>query len=176
MLDKIALMMRLSAVLSVMGIVLAACGSSAAYPTFAAGTGAEPTRTPEARAMMATMGATAGADAGMAMGSTAEATTMTAPAAATGVAALATAGKITPNQVGIGNFQFTPRTLTVKAGTTVTWTNHDDIRHTVTATDKRYGSGAIDTDGTFSHQFTMPGTYTYFCSIHPFMTGTIVVQ
>ena len=80
------------------------------------------------------------------------------------------------NQVAIDNFSFTPATLTVSAGTTVTWTNHDDIRHTVTATDKRYASGAIDTDGTFSHQFTMPGTYTYFCSIHPTMTGQIIVK
>jgi plastocyanin len=80
------------------------------------------------------------------------------------------------NQVTIDNFSFTPATLTVSAGTTVTWTNHDDVPHTVTATDKSYASGAIDTDGTFSHQFTTPGTYAYFCSIHPTMTAQVIVK
>ena len=62
------------------------------------------------------------------------------------------------------------------AGTTVTWTNHDDVPHTVTATDKSYSSGALDTDGTFSHQFKTPGTYAYFCSLHPTMTARIIVK
>jgi plastocyanin len=79
-------------------------------------------------------------------------------------------------QLAIENFSFTPATLTVSAGTTVTWTNHDAVLHTVTATDKSFASGAIDTDGTFSHQFTTPGTYAYHCSIHPTMTAQIIVQ
>ena len=79
-------------------------------------------------------------------------------------------------QLTIDNFTFMPGTLTVSAGTTVTWTNHDDIPHTVTAVDKSFGSGALDTDERFSQRFTTPGSYAYFCSIHPRMTGTIVVR
>jgi len=93
--------------------------------------------------------------------------------AAPGSGAMACPGQ---NQVAIKNFSFTPATLTVAAGTTMTWTNHDDVPHTVTAADKSYTSGAIDTDGTFSPQFTTPGTYKYFCSIHPTMTAQIIVK
>jgi plastocyanin len=79
-------------------------------------------------------------------------------------------------QVAIENFSFTPATLTVAAGTTVTWTNHDDVQHTVTASDKSYDSGTIGTDATFAHQFTTPGTYAYHCSIHPTMMAQIIVK
>ena len=78
-------------------------------------------------------------------------------------------------QVKIDNFTFSPQQLTVKAGTTVTWTNDDDIPHTVTSPAK-FRSKALDTDQTFSFTFTTPGTYTYFCSLHPHMTGSIVVE
>ena len=78
--------------------------------------------------------------------------------------------------VTIDNFVFEPARVTVKVGTTVTWTNHDDVPHTVTAVDKSFSSGALDTDDKFSHQFTTPGTYAYFCSIHPTMTGQIIVK
>lgn len=103
------------------------------------------------------------------------------PAALTTVvatAAPASAQAATPAgpQVNISNFNFIPATLTVKAGTTVTWTNHDDTPHTVTSTDKTFGSQAVNTDGQFSYTFTTPGTYNYFCSIHPFMTAKVVVQ
>src|SRR5215468_3922838 len=73
--------------------------------------------------------------------------------------------------VKIDNFSFTPQTLTVKAGTSVTWTNADDIPHTVVADDKSFKSKVLDTDEQFTYTFTKPGTYTYFCSIHPKMTG-----
>ena len=69
------------------------------------------------------------------------------------------------------------QTLTVKAGTTVTWTNKDDIPHGIAATNNAFKrSQALDTDDSFSFTFTTPGTYQYFCYIHPHMTGTIVVE
>ena len=79
-------------------------------------------------------------------------------------------------QVTIDNFTFTPANVTVAAGTTVTWINHDDVPHTVTANDKLFTSKALDTDGTFSHTFTKPGTYPYFCAVHRHMTGQIIVK
>jgi len=79
-------------------------------------------------------------------------------------------------EVKIDNFSFTPNTLTVAAGTTVTWTNSDDIPHTVVSVDKTFKSKVLDTDDKFSYTFTKPGTYSYFCSVHPKMTGKIVVQ
>jgi len=80
------------------------------------------------------------------------------------------------NQVKIDNFSFTPTTLTVAAGTTVTWTNSDDVPHTVVSDDKVFKSKVLDTDEKFSYTFTKPGTYPYFCSVHPKMTGTVVVR
>jgi plastocyanin len=79
-------------------------------------------------------------------------------------------------QLTIENFNFTPADITVAAGTTVTWTNNDDVQHTVTASDNSFGSKALETGGAFSFTFTQPGTYSYFCSIHPFMTGRVTVQ
>jgi amicyanin len=81
-----------------------------------------------------------------------------------------------PVAVGIDNFTFNPQTLTVKAGATVTWTNKDDIPHTVAAVNRQFKSKALDTDDGYSFTFTTPGTYAYFCSLHPHMTGTIVVE
>jgi amicyanin len=79
--------------------------------------------------------------------------------------------------VSIDNFTFTPQTLTVKAGTTVTWTNKDDIPHGIATTGNAFSrSKALDTDDSYSLTFTTPGTYQYFCYIHPHMTGTIVVE
>src|ERR1700723_3975584 len=79
--------------------------------------------------------------------------------------------------VSIDNFTFNPQKLTVKAGTTVTWTNKDDIPHGIAATGNAFKrSAAMDTDDSYSFTFTTPGTYQYFCYIHPHMTGTIVVE
>jgi len=78
--------------------------------------------------------------------------------------------------VKIDNFTFGPEKLTIKAGTTVTWTNEDDIPHTVASATKAFKSKALDTDDSYSFTFTAPGTYEYFCSLHPHMTGTIVVE
>jgi plastocyanin len=79
--------------------------------------------------------------------------------------------------VSIDNFTFTPPTLTVKAGTTITWTNRDDIPHGIASDNNAFPrSKALDTDDKFSFTFTAPGTYKYFCYVHPHMTGTIVVE
>jgi plastocyanin len=80
------------------------------------------------------------------------------------------------NQVAIDNFTFTPQTLTVPAGTKVTWINHDDVPHTVTDTEMRFRSAALDTDEVFSFTFTATGEYPYYCGIHPHMTGKIIVK
>jgi plastocyanin len=76
----------------------------------------------------------------------------------------------------IDNFSFSPATLNVAVGTTVTWTNHDDIPHTVVSTDGVFKSKVIDTDEKFSYSFSKAGTFPYYCSVHPKMTGTVVVQ
>lgn len=78
--------------------------------------------------------------------------------------------------VKIDNFSFGPQTLTVSVGTTVVWTNRDDIPHTVVSTDGVFKSKVRDTDEKFSYTFTRAGTYPYFCSVHPKMTGKVVVQ
>ena len=77
--------------------------------------------------------------------------------------------------VTIDNFTFQPAELTVKAGTTVTWKNHDDIPHTIVSAGK-FRSKTMDTDDSFSFTFTAAGDYKYFCSLHPHMTGTIKVE
>ena len=79
-------------------------------------------------------------------------------------------------EVKIDNFSFGPVATTVAVGTTVTWTNRDDIPHTVVSNDKVFKSKVLDTDEKFSYTFTKPGEYPYFCSIHPKMTGKVVVQ
>ena len=80
------------------------------------------------------------------------------------------------NKVEIDNFAFSPERITVKTGTTVTWLNADDTPHTVAASSKLFKSKALDTDDSFSFTFTTPGVYQYFCSLHPHMTGTVVVE
>lgn len=79
-------------------------------------------------------------------------------------------------EVKIDNFSFGPETLTVSVGTTVIWTNRDDIPHTVVSTEGVFKSKVRDTDETFSYTFSKAGTYPYYCSVHPKMTGKIVVQ
>ena len=78
-------------------------------------------------------------------------------------------------KVTIDNFTFSPVELKVKVGDTVTWTNHDDIPHTVVSAGK-FRSKAMDTDNAFSFTFTSAGDYKYFCSLHPHMTGMIKVE
>ena len=76
----------------------------------------------------------------------------------------------------IDNFTFAPERITVAAGTTVTWRNEDDIPHTVAASNRLFKSKALDTDDSFSFTFATPGIYDYFCSLHPHMKATIVVE
>ena len=79
-------------------------------------------------------------------------------------------------EVQIDNYSFTPSTITVPLGATVTWTNHDETVHTVVAADKSFKSGGLDTDDKFSFTFTKPGSYSYLCTVHPYMTGKIIVR
>lgn len=106
-------------------------------------------------------------------------TAASAPATGHAAAPEATLVKVVataPAIVKIGNFTFGPEVLTVAPGTTVTWVNEDDIPHTVAASDKSFRSKVMDTDDRFSMTFAKPGTYEYFCSIHPHMTGKVVVK
>lgn len=80
------------------------------------------------------------------------------------------------DQINIVNFSFTPPTLTIPVGTKVTWINHDDEPHLVRNTEKRFVSPVLDTDDKFSYTFITPGTYNYYCSIHPVMTAKIIVK
>lgn len=79
-------------------------------------------------------------------------------------------------EVKIENFAFTPPTLTVPAGTQVTWINKDDIPHNIVDKDHGFKSKALDTNEKFSYTFEKPGTYAYICSIHPAMTGKVIVK
>jgi plastocyanin len=78
--------------------------------------------------------------------------------------------------VTIDNFSFTPKEITVVVGTTVTWVNHDDVPHTVVSSERKFRSNALDTGDRFSFTFREAGTYGYFCSVHPMMTGRVVVH
>ena len=79
-------------------------------------------------------------------------------------------------QIVIKDFMFAPNSLTVKAGSTVTWANKDDEPHSVVSDTGLFRSGAVDTNETFSFKFDKPGTYHFTCAIHPRMVGTIIVQ
>jgi amicyanin len=87
-----------------------------------------------------------------------------------------TQAQTSSSEVKIDNFSFGPAAVTVAVGTTVTWTNRDDIPHTVVSDEKVFKSKVLDTDEKFSFTFTKAGTYGYFCSVHPKMTGKVVVQ
>ena len=82
----------------------------------------------------------------------------------------------TDAEVDIDQFTFLPQRITVKAGTTVTWINEDDVPHTIVSSRKVFKSKTLDTADKFSFTFTTPGTYDYFCSVHPHMTGAVVVE
>jgi Icc protein len=85
--------------------------------------------------------------------------------------------KATKTEVVIGNFNFSPKTFTVPAGATVTWTNHDNVPHVVTSADDQFKkSPLLKAEQSFSNTFATAGTYSYFCSIHPRMTGKIIVK
>ena len=85
-------------------------------------------------------------------------------------------GAATSAAVVIDNFEFTPSTLTIEPGTTVTWVNEDDSPHTVADKAKMFRSAALDTSDRFSYTFAQPGEFTYYCTLHPMMVGKIVVK
>jgi plastocyanin len=99
--------------------------------------------------------------------------------AAVGVMALligAHALAATPPTIGIKEFKYGPPILSVPVGATVTWVNHDEEPHTVTSATGAFSSAGLVNDDTFAQTFTKPGTYQYFCKIHPYMKGTVVVK
>lgn len=79
------------------------------------------------------------------------------------------------SEVAIKNYKFEPQNLTIKAGTKVTWKNTDQIPHGVADKNKKFRSPAMDTGDTYSFTYAAPGTYSYFCTLHPYMTGTVTV-
>jgi plastocyanin len=101
--------------------------------------------------------------------------TINSPIAVTDVPLEPDAQSAAGHEVVIDNFSFAPARTPVAAGTVVRWTNRDDVPHDIVSTDRRFKSPVLDTDEQFSHHFETPGTYRYFCSLHPKMTGEIVV-
>src|SRR6476646_741713 len=102
----------------------------------------------------------------------------TTPAAAESMPPAAGSGQDAPvatNTVAIQNFAFSPATVTVKAGTTITWTNRDQDAHTVTAISGPFQSPTLNTGQSYQYTFSTPGRFDYLCTIHPFMTATVVV-
>ena len=104
-------------------------------------------------------------------------------AAAGAVLALGTVGAIAQQvaatgsaEIVIQNFHFLPPTLTVAAGTAVTWSNHDEEPHNVVSPERAFRSKAIDGGEKFTFVFDKPGTYKYICAVHPHMQGTVIVQ
>jgi len=97
------------------------------------------------------------------------------PIAITDVPLDAEAGAAAKHEIAVDNFSFSPAMASVPVGSTITWTNHDDVPHTVVATERQFKSPVLDTGEQFSHRFDAPGSYAYFCSLHPKMTGRIVV-
>jgi len=151
---RIALL-RLSVLAAIAIIKLAAC-APAAFRTAGHGTAAGATSASSSMPMPMPAGQ---------MASAGPATSTPPPPAVSAGAA----------EVGIVNFKFTPATVTIKVGGTIGWKNHDDIGHTVSFAGQGINSKVLQRNDRFSHTFDTPGTYTYICSIHPFMHGTVVV-
>jgi amicyanin len=122
-----------------------------------------------ALATVAGLAACGGPSQAVAPGAPSSSMLMSAPATTAGTAPVAA------DTVRIKNFAFAPANVTVKVGTTVTWTNTDQEAHTVTAKNGAFTSPALNNGSTYRYTFTKPGTYDYLCTIHPFMTATVVV-
>jgi plastocyanin len=86
------------------------------------------------------------------------------------------ASPVSANSVTLSNFSFSPATLTVKAGTTITWTNKDSVTHTIISDTGAFSSGNLSNGATFSYTFANRGSFAYHCSIHPTMKGTVIVE
>jgi plastocyanin len=78
--------------------------------------------------------------------------------------------------IDIAKFAYAPKDITIRPGTTIVWTNHDETPHTVTSNDKSFASKGMDTDDKFEHTFSREGDFTYICTVHPFMTGVVHVR
>jgi plastocyanin len=83
---------------------------------------------------------------------------------------------VTPPTIGIKEFKYAPPVLTVRVGTTVRWVNHDEEPHTVTSATGAFRSAGLVNEDTFAQTFTKPGTYQYFCALHPHMKATVIVK
>lgn len=101
---------------------------------------------------------------------------MTAVAPAIGADPVGTSQTSQSIEVKVDNFTFAPETITVPPNATVTWLNRDDVPHVIASTDGLFRSKALDTDDKYAFTFTKPGTYSYFCAVHPKMVGKIVVR
>jgi len=97
------------------------------------------------------------------------------PIAITDLPLEADAQSATGHDVVVDNFSFSPVAASVPVGATVRWTNRDDVPHVIMSTEKKFKSPVMDTDEQFSHTFEAPGSYDYFCSLHPKMTGRVTV-
>lgn len=145
---------RHAAALSFAALLFVAACSGAATPSPVAPTPAASSAAPSASAASSASASTAPSASSSAGGSTTSAA----------------------NAVQIKGFAFNPATITVKVGTSVTWTNGDNVNHTVTDDKGAFDSGAVASGSTFSQTFKTAGTFTYHCKIHPSMTATVVVQ
>ena len=95
---------------------------------------------------------------------------------ATACATAAEPASVEPASVEITKFAFAPKEITIAPGTRLVWINHDETPHTISASDKGFVSKAIDTDDRFEHVFASEGDFSYFCTLHPFMTGIVHVR
>jgi plastocyanin len=166
---------RVGAVLLAAGFALAACsGSSPAHPPAAAPTQIAPGAGQSTLAGLPGASGTGAPASAPAPATSMSGMAMTAPSGGTSAGA---AAPVAGNAVAIKNFAFAPAALTVKVGTTVTWTNQDTDAHTVTSQNNAgpLASAALNTGQSYSYTFTQAGTYSYLCTIHPFMTATVTV-
>ena len=92
------------------------------------------------------------------------------------VASTSSVGAAEPVRIDITKFAFAPKEITVPVGATVVWVNHDETPHTIAAGDQAFVSKALDTDDRYEHTFDHEGDVPYFCTVHPFMVGTIHVR
>lgn len=95
---------------------------------------------------------------------------------ATGAAVTQQVAAVQPVAITIDNFTFSPAEITVPVGAVVTWSNHDDIPHSIVGPNGAFRSAALDTDESYSFAFKTAGTFTYFCGLHPHMTGKVIVK
>jgi plastocyanin len=141
----------------------------AAAAVVVAGCSSPPSQTAPSATVATVSGATPGMPGMSAMPSMPEAP------AGTSASATGSPAPVAGDAVSIDDFAFAPATLTVRVGSTVTWTNHDEEPHTIAASDGSFHSPGMGSQATYSHTFPTAGKFDYICSIHPYMHGTVVV-